>query len=940
MLDLIILAVVCLVFFLPAFRAAGRREYVKAALKALSGIVVYKAVYLSEDIYTEFLWFQEVGYTQRYWKLIFLKVILFTAGGLVAAFCGSITVLVWNHFFRKAKPEYARQTAGSLMLKGGLVAQLFAFIVFGLGVSAYWNEWLLYQNAVLFGKTEPVFNKDVGFYVFTLPFVKVVAGFAESVFLYSVVLTIALYFLEGLFFGSGALYEQFGTLRRISFRSLMEPFLHRLITHLSVLSVAGALIVMLDTLVSRWELLYSHRGVVFGAGWTDLNVQLPAYNIMVVVLGICAVAFMISAFSASTRKTIYTFAIGVALFAVVKIVGVGVIPDVLQHFRVSPNELPLETRYLERNIAFTRDAYGLDGIKEIEYPVNSSVGPISKDDRAIVDSIRLWDPNILQAANNQNQALRLYYYFSNVAVDRYNLDGKITQLMLSPRELNVDRLAPQSRTWQNLRLVYTHGYGAVAAPVNRFGPEGLPDYLLKDIPPVTSYPELKLDQPRIYFGEETLNPIYTGTKAREFDYPQGDANAEYNYAGKGGIKLDTFIRKLAFALRFEGIRMFTTQELTPESRLMFRRDIRSRVREIAPFLVYDSDIYHVIADGRIYFMWDAYTTAHTYPYSQPASNGAMNYIRNSVKVVVDAYNGSVSFYISDRKDPIIQAYAKAFPGMFLDMSAMPEALRRHIRYPEDLLNIQSSIYSTYHMNNTHVFYNREDAWEVSRAASKTEEAPPVAPYYLISRLPDSGTEEFVLALPFSPYSADKANPRNNMVALLIARCDGAKYGGLVLYKFPKDKLVYGPLQIGIRINQDEVISKDLTLWNQQGSSVLFGNLLAIPLSNYRLMYVQPIYLQAAVGKMPELRRVVVVFGDQLSYGTSFEDALNKFFTGGYTPAAARETPVRAGPAGRDLIAAAVKYYDQYRSLMGQGKYAEAGKALEELGRILDKAGSN
>ncbi|MBF0558697.1 MAG: UPF0182 family protein [Nitrospirae bacterium] len=936
MLDLIILAAVCLLFFLPAFRTAGRREYVKTALFALSGIVVYKGIYLSEYIYTEFLWFQEVGYTQRFWKLILVKIALFSAGGLFAAFCGLITVVTWNYFFKKANPEHVRNPRRALLMKWGILAQVFAFIIFGLGASVYWNELMLYQNAGLFGKMEPVFNKDVGFYVFTLPFINVLAGFAESVFFYSVILTAAMYFLEGLFFGSGALYEQYGNLRRISFKSLVEPFLHRLITHLSLLSVAGALIIMLNTLVSRWELLYSHRGVVFGAGWTDLNVQLPAYNILIVVLGICAVAFMMSAFAKSTSKTISIFAIGVALFLVVKILGVGVIPEVLQHFRVSPNELPLETPYLERNIAFTRDAYGLDGITEIDYPVNTSVGPISKDDKAIVDSIRLWDPKVLEAANNQNQALRLYYYFSNVAVDRYVLNGKMAQSMLSLRELNVERLAPQSKTWQNLRLVYTHGYGAVAAPVNRFGPEGLPDYFLKDIPPLTSYPELKLDQPRIYFGEESFNPIYVGTKVREFDYPKGDANAEYNYAGKGGIKLNTFLRKLAFALKFEGIRMFTTQELTPESRLMFRRDVRARVREIAPFLVYDSDIYNVVADGRIYFIWDAYTTAHTYPYSQPASNGSMNYIRNSVKVVVDAYDGTVTFYISDKKDPVVHAYAKAFPGMFLDISAMPESLKRHVRYPEDLLTIQSSIYTTYHMNNTHVFYNREDAWEVSRAAAKTEEAPHVAPYYLISRLPDSETEEFVLALPFSPYSGDKANPRNNMVSLLIARCDGAKYGGLILYKFPKDKLVYGPLQIGIRINQDEVISKDLTLWNQQGSSVLFGNLLAIPLSNYRLMYVQPIYLQASVGKMPEMRRVVVVFGDQLSYGTSFEDALNKFFTGGYTREAPKATTAKAEPAGKDLIKSAVQYYDQYRNLMGQGKYSEAGKALEELGRTLGK----
>ncbi len=934
MLDLILLVVVCLIFFLPAFRRAGRREYGKAVLIGLAGILVYKGIYLAENIYTDFLWFQEAGYTQRFWKLILIKAAMFSLGGLLAAILGFVTILVWNHFFKKAKPEFIAHPNRRLLIKAGMIVQFFAFIVFGLALSAYWNELLLFMNAVPFGQAEPVFNKDIGFYIFTLPFIKVFAGFAESIFGYSVILTIALYFFEGLLFRETALYEQLVNWQRIDLKSLMEPFLHRLITHLSILSVVGALIIMVDTLVGRWELLYSHRGVVYGAGWTDLNVQLPAYNVMIAVLGICAIAFLISAFAKSTRKTISTFGIGVVLFLVVKIFGVGIVPEILQHLRVSPNELPLETPYLERNIAFTREAYGLNRIAEIDYPVNTSVEPITKNDRAIVDSIRLWDPKILQAANNQNQALRLYYYFNDVAVDRYILNGKLTQLMLSLRELNTERLAPQSKTWQNLRLVYTHGYGAVAAPVNSFGSEGLPDYLLKDIPPATMHPELKLDQPRIYFGEESLNTIYVNTRVKEFDYPKGDTNAEYNYAGKGGIKLDTFLKKLAFALRFEGIRMFTTQELTPESRLMFRRDISSRIRNIAPFLRYDSDIYYAVVDGRIYFIWDAYTTAHTYPYSQPVADYRINYIRNSIKVVVDAYNGTVSFYIADKTDPVAQAYAKAFPGMFLDIAAMPASIRKHIRYPEDLLDIQSSIYTTYHMNSPHVFYNREDAWELSRAASKTEESQHVTPYYLISRLPDSEAEEFVLALPFSPYSADKNNPRNNMVSLLIARCDGDKYGKLVLYKFPKDKLVYGPLQIGIRINQDEVISKDLTLWNQQGSSVLFGNLLAIPLSNYRLMYVQPIYLQASVGKMPELRRVVVVFGDQLSYGTSFEDALNKFFTGGYIRETAKETKANAEVPAKDSIKSAVKYYDQYRSLMGQGKYSEAGKALEALGRIL------
>ncbi|NTU42429.1 MAG: COG1615 family transporter, partial [Nitrospirales bacterium] len=477
------------------------------------------------------------------------------------------------------------------------------------------------------------------------------------------------------------------------------------------------------------------------------------------------------------------------------------------------------------------------------------------------------------------------------------------------------------------------------APVNRFTPEGLPEYVIRDIPPVASFPELRLDQPRIYFGEETQNHVYVKTRLKEFDFPKGDTNAQNTYDGKAGVTIDSFMKKLVVALQFDGLRLFTTQELTPESRILFRREVSQRVRAIAPFITFDKDLYHVIAGGKIYFIWDGYTTASTYPYSQPVNNG-VNYIRNSVKAVVDAYDGTVDLYVADKTDPVIQAYGKAFPSLFKPLVAMPQSLRAHLRYPEDLLNIQGRIYTIYHMSDPGVFYNREDAWEVSRVAVRAEESQPIPPYYLISRLPDSDREEFVLTLLFSPYSTDKSSPRNNMVSMLMARCDGDNYGKLMLFKFPKDRQVYGPLQIGIRINQDETISKDLTLWNQQGSQIRFGNLLAVPLSGYRIMYVQPIYIQAAVGKMPELRRVVVVFGDRLAYGSSFEEALGKFFPqirgaaadyGARKPQAVTEEK----PAARKgLIESAARAFDSYRSLMGKGKYEEAGKALEELGRII------
>ncbi|MDA8084505.1 MAG: UPF0182 family protein [Nitrospiraceae bacterium] len=932
MLNFLFFAVIGLIFFLPALRSLKQGHFKRAGILGLLGLAALAGIHIWSDVYLESLWYDNLGYTSRYWKVLFLRAELFLAGGFIAISLCAANVLFWYHGLKPAGPSPARGSRSRLILLAALFLQIPVFIVSGTISSAHWNEVLLFLNAVPFGREDPVFLKDIGFYIFSLPLWNFVVDSLSSLFTFSLLLVGGLYVTENIFFRafSGLAFGNF----------TRNAFAHRLVTQISANFVFGTVVFIARTFIARYELLYSHRGVVYGAGWTDLHAQLPAYNVALVALVGCLVLFLYASFTSSTRRTVVIYLASAALLGSIWIVGLQVIPQIIQHFRVAPNELPLESPYLERNIQFTKEAYGLTNVAEIEFPVNPSPGgDLAQSDLTIINSIRLWSPDILKAVNDQTQFIRLYYNFPDVDVDRYMLNGKLTQLMLSLRELNVARLAAQSRTFQNETMIYTHGYGDVAAPVNRFTHEGLPEYYIKDIPPVSSYPELRLEQPRIYFGEETFNHVYVNTRLKEFDYPKGDTNAQNTYAGSGGVKIDSFLKKLAVSMHFDGLRLFTTQELTPESRILFLRDISRRVRTIAPFLTFDNDMYHVIANGKIYFIWDAYTTAETYPYSQPTIEKT-NYIRNSVKVVVDAYEGSTDFYIADQTDPIIRAYARAFPKLFKPFEAMPQALKAHVRYPEDLLSVQSHIYAIYHMADPGVFYNREDAWEISRVAVRQEEAQPILPYYLISRLPGSDREEFVLTLPFSPYSTDKSSPRNNMVAMIMARCDGNEYGKLMLFKFPKDRQVYGPLQIGIRINQDETISKDLTLWNQQGSQVRFGNLLAVPLSGYRLMYIQSIYIQAAVGKMPELRRVVVVFGDQLSYGASFEEALSKFF------------PQLSGPAGgsivkpetkeekkteiKDLVAAAARTFENYRNLMGKGKYEEAGKALEDLGRLLNQ----
>ncbi len=933
MLNSIIFILVSILFFLPALRSLKQRRFRRTGAFTLLGLVALAGIYSWSEIYLESLWFGSLGYAGRYWKVLFLQGELFLAGGCVAISLGMANVLFWYHGAKPAGPSHGRDTGSTLMLLAALLLQIPLFLVAGSLSAARWNEALLFFNPVPFGKADPVFLKDIGFYIFRLPFLNFIVASFSSLFTFSLVLVAGLYAVESAFFRvfPGLAFDNFAR----------NPFIHRFVTQISANFVFGTLVFAARTLIARYELLYSHRGVVFGAGWTDLHAQLPAYDVALVALACCLILFLYASFTSSTRRTIGIYLASAALLGGVWIVGLQIIPDIIQHFRVAPNELPLESPYLERNITFTREAYGLTNVAEIEFPVNPSpTGALAPSDLTIINGIRLWAPDILKAVNDQTQFIRLYYNFPDVDVDRYMLNGKLTQLMLSLRELNINRLAAQSRTFQNETMIYTHGYGDVAAPVNRFTHEGLPEYYIKDIPPLSSYPELRIDQPRIYFGEETLNHVYVNTKLKEFDYPKGDTNAQNTYSGTAGVKIDSFLKKLAIAIRFDGLRLFTTQELTPESRILFFRDINQRVRTIAPFLTFDRDMYHVIAGGKIYFIWDAYTTAATYPYSQPTM-GKANYIRNSVKVVVDAYEGSVDFYIADKADPIVRAYAEVFPALFKPFDAMPHTLKAHVRYPEDLLTVQSHIYAIYHMADPGVFYNREDAWEVSRVAVRQEEAQPILPYYLIAKLADSDREEFVLTLPFSPYSTDKSSPRNNMVAMIMARCDGEQYGKLTLFKFPKDRQIYGPLQIGIRINQDETISKDLTLWNQQGSQVRFGNLLAVPLSGYRLMYVQPIYIQASVGKMPELRRVVVVFGDRLSYGSSFEEALSRFFP---QVAGAAGESIMTPPATKeekktdrkDSVAAAARAFENYRNLMGKGKYEEAGKALEELGRIINQ----
>jgi len=650
---------------------------------------------------------------------------------------------------------------------------------------------------------------------------------------------------------------------------------------------------------------------------------------------ICAVACVAQIARAGLRLV----AGGLIALALVWVVGLGIYPALLQRFRVTPNELAAERPFIGHNIRMTREAYGLDRIVEREFPADETLDARALErNAATIKNIRLWDYRPLLRTFGQLQEIRTYYKFLDVDNDRYVVSGEYRQLMLSPRELSYQHL--QSRIWINEHLTFTHGYGAVVGPVNRITAEGLPEFLVKDIPPQSTGGFPKITRPQIYYGEVSNEYVLVKTKSQELDYPSGDQNVYTTYSGVGGIPLSSFFRKVAFAVRFGEIKILLSNDLTDESRIMIYRTVVQRVRQIAPFFRFDRDPYMVIDDdGRMIWMLDGYTTTDRYPYSDPVP-GVGNYIRNSVKVTVDAYDGTVTFYRADETDPIVRVYGGAFPGLLKPLEQMPEALRRHIRYPEDFFSIQARKYATYHMLDPQVFYNKEDLWSIPRRAIEGRDRD-MEPYYTIMRPPGEQKEEFILLTLFNPAR------RDNMIAWMAARSDPPNYGRLIVFNFPKQKLVYGPRQIDARIDQDPIISQQLALWNQRGSTVIRGSLLAIPIDQ-SLIYVQPLYLAASEqGALPELRRVIVAYGNQIAMEATLEQSLSRIFGGRPPPAAAGAAPPPSvgapgeGAAGaRQLGQRAWEIWTRAQDALRRGDWATYGaeqKRLEDTLRALTQS---
>lgn len=881
--------------------------------------------------FTDWLWFAEVGYLQVFLGMLGTQAQLFVIVTLLSLLWLVPNLTTAVSAIGDIQPVFTTPEGMRFALPGraqlrriALNVSLALSVLIGLYGSSEWMVWLGWRHAQAFGQVDPILGHDVSFYMFTLPFLRFVQGLATAVVLLSGLIAGALYLV------SGNLTSGFPA------RMTIRPGARR---HLSLMAAAALALVAVGTWLGRAEFLLKANALFSGPGYADVHARIPAAAILAGALGLSSALLVLQAFSART----WAAAAGIGLSLIVWLGG-EVYATALQRFVVTPNEQVSETPFIQHNIEATRRAFKLDHVetRELAGGVELTAAQIAAN-TSTLDNVRLWDTQPLLDTFGQMQEIRTYYDFTSIDIDRYMIDGVSRQVMLSARELNSASLP--NRTWVNERLTFTHGYGLTLGPVNQVTAEGLPTLLVQNIPP-ESVGDLTITEPSIYFGELSNDYVIVRTGTKEFHYPKGDDNVFTTYAGKGGIALSSFWRKVLFAVRFGAYQMLLSNDITPDSRVLMHRNIRERVRPLAPFLSFDGDPYLVVSGGRMVWIYDAYTTSDRYPYATPAAPG-LNYVRNAVKIVIDAYDGTTTMYLSDAQDPIAATWARAFPGIFHPMRDMPVDLRAHIRYPEDIFAIQASVYATYHMTQPDAFYNREDQWEIPSTDDSTREPRPMQPYYTIMRLPGEPHAEFIQMLPFTPRRKD------NLSAWLVARSDDEHYGTLRVFQFPKQKVVFGPRQVIARINQDQEISPQVTLWNQQGSQVIWGTLTVIPIEE-SLIYVRPLYLRGEGGRIPELRRVVVAHQNQVVMEETFEAALAKLF--GPTASASSGTrPTVAGTAapsatGRpqavadqaapqafaDLASAARAHYDRAVAAQRAGDWATYGEQLTQLGEVLKR----
>jgi len=864
------------------------------------------------NVYTDWLFFNELHYSSIFVKILSTQLSLGLAFGLISLVFIMINVLIANRVhFAPVELFLNGQTTISLNIALlakwikpltvilGLIASFYA----GLLGSSVWNEFLLFRNRLSVGLTDPFFNKDTGFYLFVLPWLEIVNNFINLGIFITAFLMLFNYVLRG-----GITLQE----RNISVDKRVK-------IHAGVLAGLFIINIAFSFYLDQFQLLFSPQGIIFGAGYADVHARLYVLRVLIVLTVLSGALFIAGTFKGSRK--IMVAPIGVT--ALVYIIGLLIYPALLQNLKVTPNELDLERPFIEHHIKFTRFGYDLDSISVSPFDVSYNLTAQDiKNNNATIKNIRLWDDAPTLRTYSQLQQIRTYYSFKDVDNDRYMINGEYMQAMMSPRELSYENLP--SRSWINEKIVFTHGFGISMGPVSRISREGLPEFIIKDIPPVSSS-DITITRPEIYFGELSSDYVIVKTKVPEFNYPTSEGNVYSSYEGEGGVALSSAFRKALFALKFKTEKLLLSSDITPESRVLYYRNIMERARTIAPFLIYDEDPYIVVAkDGRLLWIIDGYAVSNRVPYSKPL-NKQFNYIRNSVKVVVDAYNGTVQFYISDPDDVIIKVYNTIFPDLFSPLSEMDEDLRKHIRYPKGFLQVQAKMFSTYHMTDPKVFYNKEDLWEIPASG---EEA--IEPYYTIMKLPGEKKEEYILLLPYTP------SKRDNLAAWIAGRCDEPHYGNLIVYTFPRDRLIFGPRQIDARIDQDSYISQQLTLWGQRGSQVIRGSLLIIPIES-SLLYVQPLYLAAEdKGGLPELRRVILAFENNVIMEDNLELGLQQLFGGRVTPASGEKVAADDSASLNELAKEAAQVYERLNELMRQGNWAGYGEELKKLGQILKR----
>ncbi len=876
----------------------------------------------------DWLWFSSIGYADVFWTILSAQALLFVvvfaastaaiwvSGALAHRYASSVSSSRVVADFSPGRPESMGELADEITPRISWRASIAAgAILLGLLIAATkisdWDLALRFLRQVPFGQRDPVFGKDIGFYLFSLP-----AYIALKNWLLQLVLCSTL--IAGVIYGTR---HDIGPSRWPHWLSPAAS------VHGSALLALFFAIKACSYWMDRFLLLYGDNGVVVGASYTDVHVVLP---ILWLLVGLACAASIAS--WANTRWRHYRLpAATVLLVFGGSFVLALIYPALFQRFYVKPNELQLEMPYIERNIALTRKAYGLEQIEVKPFPAERGLNFAAlQANRATIDNIRLWDRQPLMDTYAQLQEIRTYYKFFAVDIDRYRLDSGYRQVMLTARELEPALLTTNAQTWVNLHLLFTHGNGVVMSPVTEKSTEGLPYLYLQDIPPVANGGPV-LHQPRLYFGEGGKDYVIVKGSVPEFDYPRGKDNAYSVYDGRDGVAIGSLARRLLFAWQFEDPNILFTSYITGESRILLRRNIQDRVRTIAPFLRLDRDPYIVASDGRLFWMQDAYTTSRWFPYAPPGIGDGANYIRNSVKVVIDAYNGTVDFYVSDPADPVLRTYQRIFPGLFKPLGTMPQDLQRHIRYPQDLFSIQAQLYRAYHMGAPEVFYNREDLWQFPRELAGigggNAPAAQMPPYYMILRLPGEPSAEFVLMLPMVP------SQRENMIAWLAARCDPPDYGKLIVYTFPKEKLLYGPFQIEARIQQNTEISQQISLWNQMGSRVIRGHLQVVPIEN-SILYVSPLYLRAESGQLPELKRVIAAYGDRVVMEETLDAALAALFK--------ETTPAAALPRGTADARAreALAHYDRAIERLKAGDWSGFGSELDALRPLLEALGTS